>query len=358
VYAVTKTSLETEFSGKKVILRATGRRLVEAGWRVVLESDQAEETPDEPEAANPVPSLSEGQPLEAASGSLQTKKTRPPARFTEASLIGELKRRGIGRPSTYAATIEGIVSREYVKTEKRQLVPTETGSKIIAVTAPHFSFLDYDFTKGMEDRLDMIAEGKADYVAMMRDSDDLLNNEVEGFLDAVSPKCPDCGKRLTHRVRKETKEKQAYDFWGCSAYPECKASFKNDNGKPGERQANKAVLSEHKCQECGKPLRHFVKEGEGGYNFWGCSGYKEGCAAKYRDDGGLPGGKIEKKSATPSEYKCPKCKKPLYRRQGTSRKTGKDYDFYGCADRACDAIYYPKEDGSPDFSPKKKGGKK
>ncbi len=358
VYAVTKAALETDFEGRKVLLLATGRRLVEPGWRVVLESDQAEEAEDEPEAANPVPALSEGQPLEAASGAVQTKKTKAPARFTEASLIGELKRRGIGRPSTYAPTIEGIVSREYVKTEKRQLVPTETGSRIIAATSPHFSFLDYDFTKSMEERLDMIAEGTGDYAAMMRDSDELLDNEVEAFLTATSPKCPDCGKRLVHRVRKETKEAKGYNFWSCFGYPECKASFENAGGKPGERQANKAVLSEHKCQECGKPLVHRVKEGEGGYNFWGCSGYKEGCTAKYSDADGLPGEKIEKKSAPPSEYKCPKCKKPLYRRQGTSRKTGKEYDFYGCADRACNAIYYPKDDGTPDFNPKKRGAKK
>ncbi len=356
VYAVTRAALETELDGRKVVLRATGSRLKEPGWRVVLEGDQAEEADEEPEAANPVPALTEGRPLEATSGDLQTKKTRPPAHFSEASLIGELKRRGIGRPSTYAKIVDSIMEREYVKTEKRKLVPTEIGTRIIAATSPHFSFLDYDFTKGMEERLDQIAAGQADYVTMMRDSDDLLNNEVEGFLDATSPKCPDCGKRLAHWVRKETEDKKAYDFWGCSGYPDCKASFKNDNGKPGDRLPNKAVLSEHKCQECGKPLVHRVKEGECGYNFWGCSGFKDGCTAKYRDDGGKPGEKIV--SAPPSEYKCPKCKKPLYRRQGTSKKTGKPYDLYVCADRACDAVYYAKDDGTPDFNPKKKGGKK
>lgn len=69
--------------------------------------------------------------------------------------------------------------------------------------------------------------------------------------------------------------------------------------------------------------------------------------------------KNEPKAAQPpSKYKCKKCSKPLYRCQGISQKTGKPYDFYGCADRGCNAVYYPQEDGSPDFDPKKKSGKK
>lgn len=358
VYAVTKATLETEMEGRKVTLRATGSRLKEAGWRVVMESDQAEDADEEPEAANPVPLLKEGETREAVSSALLTKKTRPPARFSEASLIGELKKRGIGRPSTYAKIVDTIMEREYVKTEKRQLLPTDIGMKLVAAAAPHFSFFDDDFTRGMEEKLDALAQGQAEYALMMREMDSLLDNEVESLLDANSPKCPDCGKRLVHRVRKDTKEKKAYDFWSCSAYPDCEAAFKNDNGKPGERQAKKAQLSEHICPDCGKALIHRVKEGEGGYNFWGCSGYPE-CKASFKDADGQPGEKKEAKAAAPpSKYKCKKCGKPLYRRQGISQKTDKPYDFYACADRACNAIYYPTEDGKSDFDPKKKGTKK
>jgi DNA topoisomerase-1 len=110
-------------------------------------------------------------------------------------------------------------------------------------------------------------------------------------------------------------------------------------------------LSEHKCPDCGKALRHMVKEGAGGYDFWGCSGYPD-CKSTFKDDGGQPGAKNGPKAKPASEFKCPKCKKPLYRRQGVSQKTGKPYDFYGCADRDCNAVYYPKEDGSPDFNSK------
>lgn len=144
-------------------------------------------------------------------------------------------------------------------------------------------------TLGLEDRLDMIASGKADYAAMMRDSDEFLDNEVKGFLNATNPQCPDCGKRLIHRVRKETDGKKAYDFCGYSGYPDCEASFKNAGGPPGECLA-KASLSEHTCSVCGKALIHRIKEGEGGYDFWACSGYPD-CKATFKNVNGQPGEK-------------------------------------------------------------------
>lgn len=281
------------------------------------------------------------------------KKTRPPARFTEAALVKKLEDLGIGRPSTFAAILENLSRRGYVKTEKRQLVPTAIGENIIAVLSGKFNFLDYRFTREMEAQLDGIAQGEAEYRKVVAAVHDLLHNELQAFARANGHVCPECGRPLRRLAKAATGGKNGYDFWGCSGYPECKVSFLNKGGQPGERQVQKEPipLSEHKCPDCGKPLRHLVKDGDGGYDFWGCSGYPD-CKSAFKDDGGRPGEKSVPKAKPASEFQCPKCQKPLYRRQGVSPKTGKPYDFYGCSDRACNAVYYPKEDGRPDFNPK------
>lgn len=131
-------------------------------------------------------------------------------------------------------------------------------------------------------------------------------------------------------------------------YPECPASFVNDNGKPGARLEKKepTPLSDHKCADCGKPLRHLAKEGPDGYDYWACSGRPD-CKASYDNTDGQPGQKRQPKGVAASEFKCPKCGRPLYRRQGVS-KAGKQYDFFGCADRSCNASFQ-SEDGKPNF---------
>ena len=107
------------------------------------------------------------------------------------------------------------------------------------------------------------------------------------------------------------------------------------------------ALSDHKCQACGKPLIHLVGSGEkGGYNYWKCSGGPE-CTARYNDDGGRPGTKRES-TAVHSEFKCPKCKKPLV------KHGGRQGPFFGCSGYPkCKATYNDK-DGRPDFDGKKK----
>ena len=90
-----------------------------------------------------------GTKATALSGVLLTKKTKPAPRSTEASLVRELEKRGIGRPSTYAAIIDTIASRGYVKTEKRFLVPTPLGEKVVDALRGNFSFVEYEFTRTM-----------------------------------------------------------------------------------------------------------------------------------------------------------------------------------------------------------------
>jgi Topoisomerase IA len=163
-----------------------------------------------------------GTKATALTGTVTTKKTKPAARFTEASLIRELEKRGIGRPSTYAAIIDTISSRKYVTTEKRFLVPTPLGEKIVSGLCGHFSFIEYDFTRTMEQSLDDIAEGKAEYRAVIASAYDQLSREVQEFAKATGKVCEKCGKPMVHRVKKPGKDgKGGYDFWGCTGWPEC-----------------------------------------------------------------------------------------------------------------------------------------
>ena len=362
LYATTKAVLKTEMDGKEVIFEAKGRRLTSPGWRVILDGNQTDDPDKEAEPDNQVPKLREGAQATALAGEVKTKKTNPPARFTQASLVRELEKRGIGRPSTYAAIMDNISSRAYIsENKKRQLESTAIGEKLISCLVGNFDFVGYDFTKRMEDQLDEIAEGKNEYITVLREVYAGLEKELGAYIKAAGVNCPECGHLVEHWVGTSKKTGQPYNFWSC-INKDCKASFKDDNGKLGAKNEPQQ-LSEHNCPDCGRPLRHVVKEGEGGWNFWGCSGFKDEknpCKSAFQDDDGKPGAKKEAKAAPPpSEFKCPKCKKPLYRRQGTSQKTGKEYDLFTCGKKppACDSVYWAK-DGKPDFSGKKKDAKK
>ena len=364
VYATTKAVLESEVDGKKVVFEAKGRRLTSPGWRLILGDDQTEDPDKEAEPDNEIPKLREGSEVVAMAGEVKTKKTNPPARYTQASLVRDLEKRGIGRPSTYAAIMDGISSREYIsENKKRQLESTPLGEKLISCLVGNFGFVNYEFTKNMEEQLDEIAGGKNEYLTVMREADAVLKEELGAYLKAAGIGCPDCGGLVEHWEGLSKKTNQPYNFWACSN-KECKAIFEDNKGKLGPKQEKKepAPLSDHNCPDCGRPLRHVVKEGEGGWNFWGCSGFKDEkkpCKSVFNDDDGKPGERREAKAVPPpSEYKCPKCKQPLYRRQGVS-KSGKDYDLFTCGNKApaCDALYWAK-DGKPNFGDKKKDAKK
>lgn len=225
VYAVRTLQLGADLDGKQALFEAKGRTLLSQGWKVLADQengpDEGEEGEKEP--SNPVPAMKPGTKATALTGTVTTKKTKPASRFTEASLIRELEKRGIGRPSTYAAIIDTISSRKYVTTEKRFLVPTPLGEKIVSGLCGHFSFIEYDFTRNMEQSLDDIAEGKAEYRAVIAAVYDRLSSEVREFAKATGKVCEKCGKPMVHRVKKPGKDgKGGYDFWGCSGWPECK----------------------------------------------------------------------------------------------------------------------------------------
>lgn len=221
VFAVRTLKLTATIDGKEALFEAKGRTVVSPGWKVLQQAEIAEDA-GEDDTTNPVPAMKPGTKATALTGTVTTKKTKPAARFTEASLIRELEKRGIGRPSTYAAIIDTISSRGYVTTEKRFLVPTPLGEKVVSGLCGHFSFIEYEFTRKMEQSLDDIAEGKAQYRTVIASAYDQLSREVQAFAKATGKVCEKCGKPMVHRVKKPGKDgKGGYDFWGCSGWPEC-----------------------------------------------------------------------------------------------------------------------------------------
>jgi ssDNA-binding Zn-finger/Zn-ribbon topoisomerase 1 len=147
-------------------------------------------------------------------------------------------------------------------------------------------------------------------------------------------KCPDCGQPLLHIVKTGV---NGYNFWACSVR-NCGATFNDDGGAPGPKNA-KRELSDHKCPDCGQPLRHIVKDGANGYNFWACS--DRSCGAKFNDDGGAPGQQNAKRELT--DQKCQVCGQRLFH----IVKKGEDgYDFWACSDRSCGTTYQ-NMDGQP-----------
>lgn len=227
VYSVIVLRLGADVDGKQALFEARGKALLAHGWKMLEKEAKDDGDEEDGESAdNPVPVVKAGSKVTAVSGKLLTKKTTPPARYTVASFVGELERRGIGRPATYAAIMETIAKREYVKVEKGFYAPTALGETLIDNMTGRFSFVDYDFTSNMETLLDDVAQGKTTYNAVIAPAYAKLFEEVSAFEKATGKTCPECGKPMIRRVgtkKGKGKEKGAsYDFWGCSGYPDCK----------------------------------------------------------------------------------------------------------------------------------------
>jgi DNA topoisomerase-1 len=267
--------------GKQVLFSGKGETLISPGWLKLLQGDASTDD-EEADSANPIPVLQPGQVVTALSGEVLEKKTRAPKRYTEASLVGALKANGIGRPSTYATIMGNIKGRQYITVVARFLKAEPVGEQVIDKLEGKFSFLQVNYTRELEKDLDLIATGQTQYKPVLQRLVDTLQSELgqQGqsvptyHKPVVTHQCPDCKKEDLRLIKGANGP-----FWACKGYPACTATFPDANGKPGQRKA--VVVSDYKCLKCGKPLRHNVKKGKTGFNFWGCSGFKDGCKATY-----------------------------------------------------------------------------
>lgn len=282
-YAVRVVRLQGTLNGKPVIFEAKGRVLTRPGWLQLVSSDQTSEEPQE--ATNAVPHVEAGSALTPVSGEVLAKRTKAPPRYTAASLIAKLEAEGVGRPATYHTIMSNIKDRGYVRTEKKLLLPTDTGKLVVDTLRGRFEFMEVGFTRDVEGDLDRIAQGQDTYRGVIGRFHEGLSAQLRS-LDAVeiAPRfpCPACGKGM-----RRIKGSHGF-FWSCSGYPDCKETRPDDNGKPGAPKKGPEPSTEFHCEQCGKPLIHRHKKGRGGFDFWGCSGFKDGCRATYENKRGKP----------------------------------------------------------------------
>ncbi len=307
--------------------RTTGSVLKFPGFLAVynVSLDEGEEDED---SERLLPLLVEGDVLDLVQLLPVQHFTEPPPRFTEASLVKELERLGIGRPSTYAPTISTIIERDYVELADKKLVPTTLGRVVTDLLVQHFpSIVDYGFTSEMEQQLDDIAEGEKEWVPVLRafyepfeqklaDAQRSMRNvKREEILTDLT--CPKCGQgQLAIRFGKNG------EFLACNRYPEC--DFTSDFHRDGE---GRIVLdapaapqaSDVICELCGRPM--VLKKSRFG-PFLGCSGYPECKNTRRLDKQGKP---VPPPKAT--GVTCPKCRQgELLERRG---KFGRP--FFGCS---------------------------
>lgn len=261
--------------------------------------------------ANSLPKLQPEDEVELINLHKNQHTTKPPARYTEASLVKKLEKEGIGRPSTYAPIISTLLDRGYVNLVKRYFHPTELGTQVEKFLIEKFpDFFAVPFTANLENRLDQIEQGKENwqkvlteyYKAFLKELEKIdIKEEKNNFIELSNEKCEKCGSPMIVKYGKYGK------YLACSAFPKCK------NTKPILDEETKKIVeaSNEKCPECGGNLE--LKSGRFG-RFFACENYPK-CKFTKPFSTGLP---------------CPECDGEI-----VERKSKKGRKFYGCSN-------YPK----------------
>ena len=229
--------------------------------------------------------------------------TQPPPRYTEATLVKELEKKGIGRPSTYAAIISTIQDRGYTKLEKRHFLATELGEIVTLQLVDHFDgVINVDFTSQMENDLDKVESGDSDwrkvvgtfYKRFASDLELATKNmrDLKKEPELTDQKCENCGSPMAVVWNKRGK------FHGCSNYPECKYTTPVD----GPRPKSEDVETDYTCPKCEKPM--VIRSGSRG-KFLACTGFPKCKSTASVDDDGK---KVEPK---PTGIDCDKCGDPM-----------------------------------------------
>lgn len=255
-------TVAADIRGGDYVFRANGNILKFPGFLGVYQEGKDDETPEE-EAQ--LPELKEHDGVQLVKVDPKQHFTQPPPRYTEATLIKMLEEKGIGRPSTYAPTIDTILKRNYVLMEEKRLKPTDLGKVVVDLLKQKFpKVVDYDFTADMEERLDKIAEGDIDWVKVLAEFYDPFSEEVKTALQDVErielPQeesdvvCEKCGRKMVYKYGRFGK------FLACPAYPECK------NTKPVRKDMGVS------CPKCGTGQITERKSKKGRF-FYGCNQY-------------------------------------------------------------------------------------
>ncbi len=309
-----------DISSSPYLFRSNGSILKFAGFMKVYvetsedKSDVSDDKPKEKvkDSDRILPELEKGDVLKLLRINPDQHFTQPLPRFSEAMLVKELEDKGIGRPSTYAATISVIKDRDYIRSEERRLFPSELGFLVSDALVENFpEIINTEFTAKMEDQLDAIEEGKMDWVKALQDfykpfkinleEAEKKMKDLKNQVEETDEVCEKCEKPMVIKWGRFGK------FMACTGYPECK-NTKNlgDDSKPGEPATEEV---DGACDKCQSPL--IMKMGRFG-KFIACSNYPE---CKFTKPIGLG-------------ISCPEenCKGEI-----APRRTKKGRTFYGCS---------------------------
>jgi DNA topoisomerase-1 len=297
------------------LFRATGSVVKFPGFTILYE-ETVEDTNGDDDQQHPLPPVESGAAVSASKLDPAQHFTKPPARYSEASLIRALEENGIGRPSTYAPTINTIQDRGYVERDRGRLKPTDLGEKVNTLLVEHFpDILDLQFTARLEEDLDHVEDGQREwhdlvktfYGTFAKDLAEAQKRLVAGAL-GESETCPTCGKPM------EIREGRFGIFVACQNYPECKTTKRI--GK------SEAQPTDEVCEQCGKPM--VIRKGRFG-EFMSCSGYPKCKNTFSLDKAGNKVAAPPKEPPRKTEQKCPKCGAFLL-----IRRSRLGEEFYGC----------------------------
>jgi DNA topoisomerase-1 len=233
-YSVNTLRLESQAGEQAFFFKSTGRTLVVPGWRGLTAQDAAEDADDKAEDKDDdngtVPALAIDTALDSTSTRVLHKQTKPPKGYTQASLIKKLESEGIGRPSTYPAILKNVLTRGYLVEGKKILTASDLAKLLIDALTGSFRFVEYDYTRALEQELDDIASGKARYLTVVSALDTQLTTELGHFhidprpefaahrpaSEAPSPDRPGapCPKCKIGRLRRP----KGRDFIGCDQF--------------------------------------------------------------------------------------------------------------------------------------------
>ena len=280
-------------SGNGLDFTVSGSRTLFPGFSIVYgEFDEDEEAK--------LPEVEQGEMIAITKVKPEQKFTKPEPQYNEASIVKAMEEKGIGRPSTYAGTIETLIKRKYITAVRGVISPTEDGIKTVVVLEKFFpDIVSSDYTAAMESKLDRVEEGDVTLNSAM---DAFYTSFIEKFEEAkakiekeppteTGELCPVCGKPLIYK-----QNRKGQSFVGCSGYPSCKYIKRDEKEEPTE-------VGEA-CPDCGKPLVY--KKNKKGEQFIGCSGFP---TCRYTRSLNPKKTVAAKKVYTEADYvrPCPKC---------------------------------------------------
>ncbi len=313
------------------LFRATGSVMKFPGFMKLYiegadpQNDQEQEQDQAKEQDLLLPPVEKGDVLNLKELLPKQHFTQPPPRYTEASLVKELEKQGIGRPSTYASIISTIVDRQYVAIAARKITPSELGMLITDLLVENFpKILDVGFTANLEEQLDKIEEGELNWVASLSAFYQSFEQELERAAkemrnvkeereEITDEKCEKCGSPMKIKYGRFGK------FLACSGFPKCKNTKQLDDAPSSsapeaasEDAPPETPPIEETCPNCGKPM--LLKRGRFG-TFLACSGYPD-CKTTQKIAKGKNGETVVKAAPRVTEEKCEKCGANLLERQG------------------------------------------